>query len=525
MKRLLIFIFTVSLSLSIFPQNAQWLIKPEYDAIADFSEGIVAVKRNGKWGYVNDKGEIIVPCEYEIAYPYSDGMGVLALSDNTLVAITDLNGNITPITTKLKVDNRFAEFSDGLLLVTDGRKWGYLNKSGQLSIECKYLFALPFSEGLAGVRFDYNGDWYYIAPNGSTMIYPGFQGRKKDIYWALGFRNGKALIVYGNGLGHIDNTGKELNEKTPKFSPPNDPASYKRSTLQSKEGDLIFDSKGCVVSFESKKEGTVNFVPAEDEITPGNSFILNGAIVKDNIRWQANNHAIVNLSGKYGVVQVNTKPPIAFTSSNQVIESVFGNPAILNYIVQNISGQDIDNLLLRSEDNTLVENLSIPKNQQQELTIRIDKSDDAKEENRTLKITAEERGLLLGNYELNFRIIDKPSIALSLSEKKIEIDNSSRSYPLEVVVENLSGIEGKSTRVIVNQQTKEVSLLPKSKNALKFDIPVHETDIHIAVKPLNTPPVILSEKVALIVKAKEKQAVKQEENSGGIGNTKRETEN
>ena len=39
-----------------------------------FSEGLTRVKRNGKIGFGNERGEIIVPCQYAFAHPFENGL-------------------------------------------------------------------------------------------------------------------------------------------------------------------------------------------------------------------------------------------------------------------------------------------------------------------------------------------------------------------------------------------------------------------------------------------------------------------
>ena len=39
----------------------------------DFKEGLAAVKKDGKWGYINTKGEQIVECKFDDACDFSEG--------------------------------------------------------------------------------------------------------------------------------------------------------------------------------------------------------------------------------------------------------------------------------------------------------------------------------------------------------------------------------------------------------------------------------------------------------------------
>jgi hypothetical protein len=70
----------------------------QYDDMDVISDGIMAAKKNGKWGYVTDKGVEIVPCEYDKAIYFVEGFGRLE--------------------------------KDG--------KWGMVNTSGKFVVELKY---------------------------------------------------------------------------------------------------------------------------------------------------------------------------------------------------------------------------------------------------------------------------------------------------------------------------------------------------------------------------------------------------
>jgi hypothetical protein len=44
-----------------------------YTNARNFSEGLAAVKQE-KWGFINAKGEIIIPAQYDEAYMFQNGM-------------------------------------------------------------------------------------------------------------------------------------------------------------------------------------------------------------------------------------------------------------------------------------------------------------------------------------------------------------------------------------------------------------------------------------------------------------------
>lgn len=48
-----------------------------------FSEGKMPVKGEGGWGYLDTDGNIVIPCQYQIAYPFSEGFASVKLDNKT----------------------------------------------------------------------------------------------------------------------------------------------------------------------------------------------------------------------------------------------------------------------------------------------------------------------------------------------------------------------------------------------------------------------------------------------------------
>lgn len=49
------------------------VIEPEYEAIANFSEGLALLKKDGKWGYANMRGEVVIAPQFERAGDFLNG--------------------------------------------------------------------------------------------------------------------------------------------------------------------------------------------------------------------------------------------------------------------------------------------------------------------------------------------------------------------------------------------------------------------------------------------------------------------
>ena len=105
-----------------------------YDQLGEFSDGYAAVCKNEKWGYINHKGDEIIPCTYESALPF--------------------NENLAP--------------------VCKGGKWGYINLKGEVVIPFKYDVAKGFSDGMARVWYmaqgSYNCKKCYITSQGEEVL-------------------------------------------------------------------------------------------------------------------------------------------------------------------------------------------------------------------------------------------------------------------------------------------------------------------------------------------------------------------
>lgn len=62
-------------TLKITPEFTKALER--YDQIDAFSEGLAAVRRDGKWGYINLEGQEVIPCQFSDAFPpgqFSEGL-------------------------------------------------------------------------------------------------------------------------------------------------------------------------------------------------------------------------------------------------------------------------------------------------------------------------------------------------------------------------------------------------------------------------------------------------------------------
>lgn len=128
------------------------VIPCEYNNAGTFSEGIACVRKDWKYGYINTSGQLIVDCKWErAANTFSDGLAAVQDSDG-LWGFIDVTGNtVIPFKWEGILTPRFSE---GFAAVEKDNMMGYINRAGEIVIPCKYKYCEPFSHGYALVQDD-----------------------------------------------------------------------------------------------------------------------------------------------------------------------------------------------------------------------------------------------------------------------------------------------------------------------------------------------------------------------------------
>ncbi|HEV2801723.1 MAG TPA: WG repeat-containing protein [Pyrinomonadaceae bacterium] len=186
-----------------------------------------AVYENGRWGYADRRGKVIIAAEFDAARPFADGLAQVGVVDEELPEIAgrpNLKWGYIDERGRVLVELRYAvlrDFSENLAAVAlldaknpersfPGRRadrrnltWGYIDRSGRVVIPVQFLSAGDFSEGLAQVNVGKVGgdggessfcgapsNYGYIDKTGAFVIKPQFAR-------AGSFRNGRARVSIG----------------------------------------------------------------------------------------------------------------------------------------------------------------------------------------------------------------------------------------------------------------------------------------------------------------------------------------
>lgn len=169
------------------------IIPYKYDYAWSFSEGLGRVKKDYYMGYVDKTGKIVIPLRYWGAWNFSEGLAVVE---------QDLKWGFIDKTGKVVIPFQYdspSSFNDGLAMVLKNDKRGFIDKTGKVVIPLQYEYVGDFSDGLAKVRK--NWKWGYIDKNGKVVIPLQY----KD---ASNFSEGLAVVEQDQKWGYIDKNGE-----------------------------------------------------------------------------------------------------------------------------------------------------------------------------------------------------------------------------------------------------------------------------------------------------------------------------
>jgi hypothetical protein len=119
------------------------------------ADQLFPIIQRGKWGYINRSGRIVIPPQFDAAYPFHEGIAKVMMGKrftNEKWSYIDTSGK--PIFKDLSA-NRLEDFSEGLGAVclykqdSVGYLCGYLDKTGSWAIEPKFYSSMSFQSGLA----------------------------------------------------------------------------------------------------------------------------------------------------------------------------------------------------------------------------------------------------------------------------------------------------------------------------------------------------------------------------------------
>lgn len=184
--------------------TGKWLIPPQFEAIKldagntellEKYDSLLAVKVDGKWGFADKTGQVVIAARYKNAWNFTDSLYRVASDEG--IGIIDATG-------RMVTGPRFAgsdRMSEGMAVVEENGRWGYVDAGGRVAVEPQYDRAWAFSEGLARVMV---GDKIgFIDKLGNMAVAPQYDAQSNR-----SFSEGLAAVRLDGKWGFIDTTGR-----------------------------------------------------------------------------------------------------------------------------------------------------------------------------------------------------------------------------------------------------------------------------------------------------------------------------
>jgi len=167
------------------------------------NDQLFRVAKDGKYGYVNRKGELAVPLIYDFARPYSEGIAVVE-EDNHSFAIDSCGEKVKDFGRHIfSVTSGFVPttFSEGCILGYTPHGKAFFDHDWKQLFGQTFEDACHFSNGLASVKI--NGRWGAIDRTGTLVV--------TNQYDSVGyFSDGVAPVLSEQKFGAVNDSGEVL---------------------------------------------------------------------------------------------------------------------------------------------------------------------------------------------------------------------------------------------------------------------------------------------------------------------------
>jgi hypothetical protein len=272
-----------------------------------FNEGLAAVKYAGRWGYMNKKGNFILKPVFASAGIFHNGHAKITFFDprdsEYYAGYVDRLANMPII---LEPYETGSDFHDGLVKIisrdVNGVAIGFKDSSDEWQIKPHYDAATDFHEGKAAIAL--GSQWGFIDEENNQFVFP-----KYDEAWY--YQEQIAYVKEGNIVSFLDAKGNVV------FS-----VNYDEVDLLAQDGMISFRDKGKIGFLD--KNGKVAIKPVfqgktltrfQQGLAPiqgdnGKYGYINkyGKFVIepqfDDAQLFFNNYALVKQNGKFGFIDM-----------------------------------------------------------------------------------------------------------------------------------------------------------------------------------------------------------------------------
>ncbi len=156
-------VFNLNNNVGVIDDKGNIITKRSYNFIGEFSDGLALVAmgyKNGdyRYGYINLKGEEVIPIKFIMGYDFKDGVALVKL-DYTTYALINKEREILNTYNHVFIYG----YNNGVMAFADNFQgpYGYINSKGKEIIKAKYSEATAFKDGVAVVSYDENYEKHY----------------------------------------------------------------------------------------------------------------------------------------------------------------------------------------------------------------------------------------------------------------------------------------------------------------------------------------------------------------------------
>lgn len=176
---------------------------------ASLKNGLLGVcNEKAQWGYVNEKGEQVIPCKYISVTPFSEGHAIVAeyRNDHIKLSIIDKEGNITAVVQNyLYLIPSSITFHNGRIPVVNiDNQFGFLTVDGVFE-KCSYkVIGIADATDYGFIFQNASGRYGAMDYQGEVLVQPRFDG----LVFIPGSKNYIAKIQ--NRYSELDEKGEKI---------------------------------------------------------------------------------------------------------------------------------------------------------------------------------------------------------------------------------------------------------------------------------------------------------------------------
>lgn len=177
--------------------KGETMIPCEYKLLGDLSDDRISFMRDRLWGYMDQNGREVIECQWDGADDFSEGLAVVSKNGKTHI----INKSGETIGSLGNSGIVIQKFHDGLALVSqynetfgsdeiggERARYGFINEKGEFAVPLKYDQARDFAEDMAIVARHEEKDVVAQNEDGETLI------NGSDLKWGVINKHGQQIV-------------------------------------------------------------------------------------------------------------------------------------------------------------------------------------------------------------------------------------------------------------------------------------------------------------------------------------------